>query len=94
MPVKLRVCDAAGRSVGAPGTVVGIRLVAIVAGTIVHQVNEQVCTTTPFSAFRWSPQDQLWILNLSTAGLRTGRTYRYEVDLADGTVLSLQFGLR
>lgn len=94
IPVKVRVCDAAGVSVAAPGPILGIRLVEVVTGGAGRPVDERVPTTTPTTTFRWSDQGQLWILNLDTGGLRGGRTYRYVIDLADGSDVRFQVAIR
>jgi hypothetical protein len=57
-------------------------------------VNEAVDSTTPDTAFRWSPTDQLWIFNISTKSLKANTTYYYTVTLNDGTTITFNFGLK
>lgn len=92
--LKLRVCDAAGRSIGAAGTIAELRRTATVEGTAVRAVNETVVRALPDRAFRWNPIEQLWVMNLDTCGLRSRHTHSYLVTLADGSTISFRFGLR
>ena len=94
VPAKFRVCDASGNSIGMPGVVTDFRQIAVKAGTLELAVNEQVLSTTPHTAFRWSETDAQWIFNLSTKGLSSGKTYTYRISLADGTNIDLKFGLK
>src|SRR5207249_4191109 len=77
VPLKFRVCDAAGNSVGpttaVPNVVATFLLDHSVGGTT--GVNEDVISTTPDTAFRWSASDQLWIFNLSTKNLSPNKKY-------------------
>jgi hypothetical protein len=57
-------------------------------------VNETVDSTTPDTAFRWSPTDQLWIFNLSTKNLSSNKTYYYKVILVGGAGFNITFGLK
>ena len=92
--LKLRVCDAAGRSIGAAGTIAELRRTATVEGTAVRAVNETVVRALPDRAFRWDPVEQLWVMNLDTCGLRSRHTHSYQVTLADGSTITFRFGLR
>ena len=68
VPAKFRVCDANGNSVGLPGTVTGFGMILSSSGTY-SEANEAPDSTTPDTAFRWSPTDQQWIFNVSTKTL-------------------------
>ena len=94
VPVKFRVCDASGASVGTPGVVADFRLVQVTGGTASRAVNEAADATTPDATFRWDPDGQQWILNLSTRDLAVGATYAYRITLNDGSTIDFQFGLR
>jgi hypothetical protein len=94
VPVKFRVCDAAGASVGSPGVVASFALVQILVGTVSSAVNEAVESSTPDAAFRWDPSAQQWIFNISTKNLTANRTYVYAIGLNDGTAIQFQYGLR
>jgi hypothetical protein len=94
VPAKFRVCDAGGNSVGVAGVVTSFRLVRIVSGTQDDAVNEPVISTTPDTAFRWSSTDQQWIYNINTKNLTKGRTYYYQITLADTSVIAFSFGLK
>jgi|GEM_PF-6819708 hypothetical protein len=89
------ICDANGNSVGAswvftpPGAPVLISKSNGAGG-----VDESIYSSTPDSAFRWDASSQSWIFNLSTRNLVTGVTYRYGIALADGSMVTFQFGLR
>jgi hypothetical protein len=94
VPAKFRVCDAAGNSIGTPGVVKSFGQLVIRTGTDSPVVTEDVVSTTPDTAFRWSATDQQWIFNISTKSLSANRTYTYRIVLADGTNIDFQFGLK
>jgi len=102
VPVKFKVCDANGVSIGTPGVVSSFMLTGIWNGTL-DPVDETVAATNVDTAFRWD--GTLWIFNLSTSGLSAGNTYIYTIALNDGTIVtgttlagsgnaSFQYGLR
>ena len=93
VPVKFRVCDANGNSIGTPGVVTGFQLVSISNGTISQEM-ETPDSTTPDTTFRWSVSDQQWIFNLSTKNLSQGKTYGYVITLNDGSTIAFQFGTK
>ena len=94
VPAKFRVCDAYGKSVGTAGVVTSFKLIRIVAETVPTPVVEDVASTTPDTAFRWSSSDQQWIFNINTKSLIKNKTYTYQVTLADGSNIQFQFGLK
>ena len=51
-------------------------------------------STTPDTAFRWSPSDQQWIFNISTKTLSGNKNYLFRVALSDGTFIDFAFGLK
>jgi hypothetical protein len=57
-------------------------------------VNEDVSSTTPDTAFRWSSTDQQWIFNINTKSLTKNKTYVYKVTLNDSSSIEFSFGLR
>jgi hypothetical protein len=94
VPVKFRVCDAYGNSIG-------VNPVANPNAPILYQVNsgalsvnETAVSTTPDTAFRWDASSQQWIFNLNTRNLTSNKTYYYRIDLADGTSILFRFSLR
>jgi hypothetical protein len=93
VPIKFRVCDANGVSVGTAGVVVSFQLYATQAAAT-PTVNEVVDATTPDAAFRWDPTAQQWIFNLSTKALANNTKYFYRIKLNDGTVIEFSFGLK
>lgn len=93
VPAKFRVCDASGQSVGTAGVVQDFRLTQVISGTT-SDVNENVPSTAPDTAFRWDAADQQWIFNISTAGQEAQKTYVYTITLNDGTTLGFRYGLR
>jgi hypothetical protein len=93
IPVKFRVCDANGISVG-EAVVANFRLAQVTSGTATTDVNEPVDSTTPDATFRWDPQAQQWIFNTNTKSLAANRTYGYLVTLTDGSEIAYQFGLK
>jgi hypothetical protein len=93
VPVKFRVCDANGVSIGT-GTVADFRLVQVSNGTAASTVNEPVDSTTPDATFRWDPSSQQWIFNTYTKSLSASMTYTYLITLTDSTMIQYQFGLK
>jgi hypothetical protein len=92
VPAKFRVCDANGNSIGSQGVVQGFAVqVTNATGDI---VNEAVDSTTPDTTFRWSATDQLWIFNISTKSLSSGKGYTYQVVLNDGSNLLFKYTLK
>jgi hypothetical protein len=94
VPAKFRVCDANGVSMGTPGVVTDFKLTKTLTGTIENIVNEDVISTTPDTAFRWSLSDQQWIFNINTKNLTKGKTYVYRISLNDGSAIDFMFGLK
>jgi hypothetical protein len=94
VPLKFRACDANGNPVGpttaVPNIVASFVLDHTTAGA--PGLNETVDSTTPDTAFRWSP-DQ-WIFNLSTKNLTSNKTYTYKVTLVGGTFFYITFALK
>jgi hypothetical protein len=93
LPVKFRVCDAKGTSIGTAGVVGSFKLVKTDSGTG-SAVNEMPVSATPDASFRWDPSARQWIYNLSTRNLVAGTTYGYSIELDDGSAIPFQFGLR
>ncbi len=93
VPVKLRVCDANGVSIGTPGTVIGAPIL-VGKSTGAGGVDETVISTTPDTAFRWDPTAQQWIFNQSTKNLVSGTKYTYSINVNDGTSIPYVFGVR
>jgi hypothetical protein len=94
IPVKFRVCDANGVSIGAPGVVSSFTLLRVIEGTATTEVTVEPVATTPDTAFRWDPSTQQWIFNLSTRDLAAGATYVYSIGLNDGSSIEFRFGVR
>jgi hypothetical protein len=92
VPVKVRVCDAQGRSLGTPGLITNFALVQVVVGTASTEVNEEPVSTSADSAFRWTGEH--WIFNLNTKNLTANRTYVYRITLAGGGTITFQFGVK
>lgn len=94
VPVKFRVCDANGVSIGSAGVVSSFLLTQTVSGTVTTNVEDIVDTNNPDTAFRWDSTDQQWIFNISTQNLAANSTYIYTITLNDGTIITFQYGLR
>lgn len=93
IPVKFRVCDANGNSIGAPGVISSFVLVQIISGTVAN-VDETIDATVADSGFRFDPTAQQWIFNLSTKTQSAGVTYVWNINLNDGSTIAFQYGLR
>ena len=94
IPVKFRVCDFNGVSIGTPGVVASFELLRVIPGTATTEVTVEPGSTTPDTEFRWDPSSQQWIFNLSTKDLAAGATYIYSIGLDDGTSIEFRFGVR
>ena len=92
VPVKFRICDANGVSIGA-NVVAAFNLVQV-TGATATAVNEEVQSTTPDTVFRFDPTAQQWIFNTNTKPLSASLAYRYLITLTDGTTIDYQFGLK
>src|SRR5439155_23377906 len=100
VPVKFRVCDAQGNSIGASGPVVALSPdghrdpILVSKSNGVGGIDETVYSTTPDLDFRWDPTALQWIFNLSTKSLVSGGHYYYVIVLNDGvTFISFDFGV-
>jgi len=95
VPVKFRVCDANGVSIGTAGVVITPGAPVFVSSTAgVGAVDETVYSTTPDTAFRWDPTNQQWIFNQNTSNLVSGVKYTYKIQLNDGTSITYVFGIK
>ena len=94
IPVKFRVCDVRGVSIGNPDVVTSFRLVQIITGAATANVDATPASTNGDTEFRWDPTAREWIFNLSTRPLAAGSTYVYRIALADGTAIEFRFALR
>ena len=94
VPLKFRVGDANGNSIGTPGTITGFHIIGVITGTVSTPLDLAPSSTTPDTSFRFDPTAQQWIFNLNTSGLSAGSTYIFRIDLADGSNITFQFGLR
>ena len=93
VPLRFRVCDADGVSIGTPGVVHAFALVKASADPNAA-VNEPPTSSMPDTAFRWDATSQQWRFNLSTRGLTSGTKYAYVITLNDGTTIAFSFALR
>ena len=75
-------------TIGTSGVVSSFKLTATVSGTAVAYPDEDVYSTTPDTAFRWSSTDLIWIFNINTKNSTAGKTYIYTITLNDGTIVS------
>ncbi|HMF92312.1 MAG TPA: MBG domain-containing protein [Candidatus Angelobacter sp.] len=95
VPIKFRVGDVNGVSIGPPAVVVSsFRIIQVINGAGSSSVDLPVDSRTPDTSFRWDPTSQQWIFNLDTRGLAAGSTYVFRIALADGSHIDFQFGLR
>ena len=95
VPIKFRVCDGLGTSIGAPGVVSDFAMTKKVFGILGPDLDpEPIVSTTPDASFRWSSTDQQWIFNLNTKNLTGGYTYFYDISLNDGSHILFRFYLK
>jgi hypothetical protein len=90
VPVKIKVFDANGASVGTPGTIASFIQVDSTYNASA-QINETVESTTPDTAFRWDATAQQWIFNVSTKNFTAGVKYFFRITLADGSTVNFAF---
>jgi hypothetical protein len=88
IPVKFRVCDAAGRPISDKSVVFGnstgtIQMLSAVRGTVTNAL-EDVVNDVPDVAFRWTGQE--WIFNMATSNLTSGTTYDFRIVLTSGSI--------
>jgi hypothetical protein len=89
--VKFRVCDANGVSQSTPGVVTSIRLTDIIQGTLDNSVDLPVDPKPGTNGFVFG-EDQLWLFRINSKSLANGFTYRFRIELNDGTHIDFQFG--
>jgi hypothetical protein len=96
VPVKFRVCDANGVSIGTAGVVTGTPAAPVLVSksTGAGGVDESVYSTTPDTSFRWDPSAQQWIYNQSTGNLASGAAYTFKIPLNDRTWITYRFGIK
>jgi hypothetical protein len=103
VPVKFRVCDADGSSVGTTGDIFdsstgGIFaqgapvLVARTATT--DGADEVVVSTAASNEFRWDANAEQWVFNHSTKNLTPGSRYTYRIQLNSGQHVDYSFSVR
>ncbi|HEY8870310.1 MAG TPA: PxKF domain-containing protein [Candidatus Limnocylindrales bacterium] len=100
VPVKFRVCDVFGNSIGGSTLVVAVdgsgHRAPVIYATAhgVGTIDESVYSTTPDTDFRWDPTNQQWIFNLNTSNLVAGVHYYYSITLTSGQVIYFDFGVK
>ncbi|HET9836971.1 MAG TPA: MBG domain-containing protein [Candidatus Angelobacter sp.] len=94
VPIKFRVGDVNGNSIGTPGVVTSFLIIGVITGTVSTPVDLPPSSTNGDTSFRFDPIAQQWIFNLNTSGLSAGSTYIFQIGLADGSNITFQFGLR
>ena len=93
VPIKLRLCDAAGRNVSAAGIIVTAAGLTKLDGTASVEV-EDAGNANPDGDFRYDATLAGYSYNLGTAGLTTG-TWRLSFTVAgDPTPHAVQFDVR
>jgi N-acetylneuraminic acid mutarotase len=93
IPVKFRVCDANGVSIGTPGVVAGFSLTQVLTGTVA-KVDKSASSASSDTTFRWDPNAQEWTFNLSTSNQQAGNMYVYTILLNDGSTITFRYGLK
>ena len=95
VPVKFRVCDANGVSIGTPGTITSNPFTCTATGSTSLAVDEAVTSTTPDTTFRFDTTAQQWIFNLGTSNWPGGGTkFSCTITLNDGSTIPFTFALR
>ena len=98
IPVKFKVCDAAGNSISDPNVVFptgqtcgGVTLTGVRRGTV-DNVNENADTDIPGVCFTYSGDH--WQFNLATTNLNAGDTDTFQIALKDGSFITFTVGLK
>jgi len=98
IPVKFKVCDAAGNSISDPNVVFptgqscgGVTLTGVRRGTV-DNVNENADTDIPGVCFTYSGDH--WQFNLATTNLNAGDTDTFQIALKDGSFITLTVGIK
>ncbi len=98
IPVKFKVCDAAGNSISDPNVVFptgqtcgGVTLTGVRRGTV-DNVNENADTDIPGVCFTYSGDH--WQFNLATTNLTAGDTDTFQIALKDGSFITFTVGLK
>lgn len=94
VPLKFRVADANGHSVGPQEIVADFRLVARQSGVTRVSCNEVPVSTNHRKKFVWDADERLWQFNLSTKDLLAGWIYLYRINLNDGSSINFQLEVR
>ena len=95
VPVKFRVCDGKGMSIGTPGTITSNPFTCTRSGSTAQAVDETVTSTTPDTTFRFDPVALQWIFNLGTSTWPGGgTTFSCTISLNDGSTIPFTFALR
>ncbi len=93
IPVKFQLADQGGAIVAdASPTLFVAKVVGGVAGPQVEAVSTSGAVTG--NLFRFDPEDEQYVLNLSTKGLEPGATYQLTVALGNGDSRSVLVSLR
>jgi len=89
IPIKFKVCDAAGNSISDPNAVFptgccgSITVLSRMRGTV-DTVNELGTTDIPGSAFTYTGGHWQW--NMATTNLDAGYTYTFQITLKYGDI--------
>ncbi len=95
IPVKFRVCDANGVSIGTAGVVTSNPFACTISGNTGSPVDETINSTTPDTNFRWDSTNQQWIFNWGTKGLPAGgKLYSCAITLNDTSKILFNLALR
>jgi hypothetical protein len=95
IPVKFRVCDANGVSIGTAGVVTSNPFACTITGSTGSPVDETINSTTPDTNFRWDSTNQQWIFNWGTKGLPAGgKLYSCAITLNDTSKILFSLALK
>jgi len=95
IPVKFRVCDVNGVSIGTAGVVTSNPFACTITGSTGSPIDETVTSATPDTNFRWDSTNQQWIFNWGTKGLTAGGTkYSCTINLNDNSKILFSLALK
>ena len=95
IPVKFRVCDVNGVSIGTAGVVTSNPFACTINGSTGGPVDETFNSNTPDTNFRWDSTNQQWIFNWGTKGLTAGGTkYSCTITLNDNSKILFTLALK
>ncbi|HEV2991759.1 MAG TPA: MBG domain-containing protein, partial [Candidatus Angelobacter sp.] len=91
---EFRVCDNNGIPIGTPGTVTSFRIVQVISGGVVNNVNLPVPSEDRTSMFHFEGHEKAWAFDIEFSKLPAGSAFVFRVTLNDGSTIDFAFNLK